>query len=94
MPSLLSMGYRAVRRVVVAVVGSTIVLIGVAMLVLPGPALLVIPAGLAVLALEFRWARRLLARAKEQSAQVWDGLRGESAGADDRGEPPPDRPAG
>jgi hypothetical protein len=33
------------------------------MLVLPGPALLVIPVGLAMLALEFAWAERLLDRA-------------------------------
>ena len=45
------MGYRALRRVVVAVVGTTVVLVGVAMLVLPGPAFLVIPAGLAILAM-------------------------------------------
>lgn len=30
------------------------------MLVLPGPAILVIPIGLAILALEFAWAERLL----------------------------------
>ncbi|MFO0689965.1 MAG: PGPGW domain-containing protein [Myxococcota bacterium] len=36
-----------------AVVGATIVAIGIALLVLPGPAFLVIPIGLAVLSLEF-----------------------------------------
>jgi len=35
---------------------------GLALLVLPGPGLLVLAAGLAVLAVEFHWARRLLAR--------------------------------
>jgi hypothetical protein len=34
--------------------------IGVAMIILPGPAFLVIPAGLAILALEFVWARQWL----------------------------------
>ncbi len=53
------------RRVVIAVVGTTILLVGVALLVLPGPAFIVIPIGLAVLAVEFRWARRLLRRARE-----------------------------
>jgi hypothetical protein len=38
------------------------VLIGLAMLVLPGPGLLVIAAGLAMLALEFAWAERVLER--------------------------------
>ena len=58
-------GIRGVRRVVVAVVGITILLVGVALLVLPGPAFIVIPIGLAVLALEFEWARRALRRARD-----------------------------
>jgi tellurite resistance protein TerC len=65
MDRVLSRGIRAVRRVVIAVVGITIVLVGVLLLVLPGPAFVVIPIGLAVLAIEFEWARRLLRRARE-----------------------------
>ena len=42
--------------------GALLVLGGAAMLVLPGPAFVVIPIGLAVLALEFTWAERLLER--------------------------------
>jgi len=57
--------YRAARRVAIAVIGGTIVLLGVAMLVLPGPGLLTIVAGLAVLGLEFAFARRWLRRAKK-----------------------------
>ena len=52
------------RRVMVAVIGFTVLLIGVAMIVLPGPAVVVIPLGLAILATEFLWARRLMARAR------------------------------
>ncbi|MCL4539290.1 MAG: PGPGW domain-containing protein [Bacteroidetes bacterium] len=51
---------RQIRRIIVAVVGFTLLFIGVAMLVLPGPAIIVIPAALAILATEFVWARRLL----------------------------------
>jgi tellurite resistance protein TerC len=58
--------YRAVRRLVVAVVGLSLVAVGLALVVLPGPALLLIPAGLAVLAIEFEWARRLLRRIRAQ----------------------------
>jgi tellurite resistance protein TerC len=50
---LLVKSVRTARRVVVAVVGGTVILLGVALLVLPGPAMLVIPLGLAVLGLEF-----------------------------------------
>ena len=54
------------RKAVVAVVGVTVLSIGVAMIVLPGPAMLVIPLGLGILALEFAWAERMLRRAKEE----------------------------
>jgi uncharacterized protein (TIGR02611 family) len=50
----------------VAVVGSTVLLLGIAMIVLPGPALLLIPLGLAILATEFLWARRLLRQARDR----------------------------
>jgi tellurite resistance protein TerC len=51
---------------VVLIVGGTTVVIGAAMIVLPGPALLVIPAGLAILGTQFVWARRLLARVRQE----------------------------
>ena len=54
-------------RIGFAIVGATITLIGVAMLVTPGPAFVVIPIGLAMLALEFAWAERLLDRALDQA---------------------------
>ena len=65
MDRVLARGIRGVRRVVIAVVGTTILLVGVALLVLPGPAFVVIPVGLAILALEFEWARRALRRARD-----------------------------
>lgn len=67
------------RKVVVAVVGATVVLLGVVMIVLPGPALLVIPLGLGILAAEFAFARRWLARLRERGDRLWDGLRGRDA---------------
>lgn len=53
-----------IRKLVVIVIGGTVLLIGIAMIVLPGPATVVIPAGLLILSLEFVWARRLVERAK------------------------------
>ena len=47
-------------RAVFAVAGFTVFVGGLALLVLPGPAFAVIPIGLAMLALEFAWAERLL----------------------------------
>jgi len=52
------------RRILIGIIGFTVLLIGVAMIVLPGPAFLVIPLGLAILATEFVWAESLLKRAK------------------------------
>ena len=53
-----------VRRIIAAVVGGTVLLIGILFIVLPGPAFLVIPLGLAILATEFVWAKHLLDKAK------------------------------
>lgn len=52
------------RRLIIGLIGGTVLLIGVALIVLPGPAFIVIPVGLAILATEFAWARSALARAK------------------------------
>jgi tellurite resistance protein TerC len=58
--------WRHARRVIIFIIGSTVLLIGVAMIVLPGPAFIVIPLGLTILATEFVWARRWLDYAKRQ----------------------------
>ncbi|TKJ41841.1 hypothetical protein CEE37_04540 [candidate division LCP-89 bacterium B3_LCP] len=58
------------RKIIIAVIGLTIVLIGIIMLVTPGPAIIVIPLGLAVLATEFVWAKRILRRVREDGMKV------------------------
>lgn len=66
--------YKAARRIVVAVVGTTVLLLGVVMIVMPGPAFVVIPLGLAILSIEFAWARNWLRKVRatisEQTAKV------------------------
>ena len=57
---------RQVRRVVIAVIGFTVLAIGLVMVVLPGPALLVIPLALGILATEFVWARNLINKVKNK----------------------------
>jgi len=59
-----------VRKLIIAVIGLTILLIGVAMTVLPGPAFIVIPIGLGILATEFAWARRTIRRARVMIARA------------------------
>ncbi len=53
-----------VRKAIIAIIGGTVLVIGIAMIFLPGPSILVIPAGLAILATEFVWARRWLQRVR------------------------------
>ena len=64
---------KIVRRIIVSVVGATVLLIGIALLVLPGPAFVVIPVGLAILATEYAWARRWLKRARQIASDAVSG---------------------
>lgn len=65
---------RHTKRVIISVVGFTVLFIGIAMIVLPGPAIIVIPLGLAILAGEFVWAKRLLDRVKSGVKSARDSL--------------------
>ena len=64
-----SKSIKTAKRIIVGIVGFTILIIGIAMIVLPGPAIVMIPLGLAILATEFLWARRLLKRLKRLITQ-------------------------
>jgi len=64
---------KIVKRVIVSVVGVTVLLIGIALLVLPGPAFIVIPIGLAILATEYAWARHWLKEARRIASGVISG---------------------
>jgi hypothetical protein len=55
---------KTIKRIVILVVGGTVLLLGVALIALPGPALVGLPAGLALLAFVFRWARDWLRSAR------------------------------
>jgi uncharacterized protein (TIGR02611 family) len=66
------------RKLIVAVIGLTILLIGVVMIALPGPAFIVIPLGFGILATEFAWARRMVRRARVMIAKA----RGRESGKD------------
>ena len=68
--------YRWARRIAVALVGGTVLAIGVALIVLPGPAFMVIPLGLAILSAEFAWARHWLRKVKQRSADLLDLIKG------------------
>lgn len=68
------MTLRQARKLVVGVVGITVVIIGIIMFVTPGPAVVVIPIGLGILATEFVWARRLLKHFKDSARSAVDSV--------------------
>lgn len=75
----LNITYRLARRIVIAVVGTTVFLLGVIMLVTPGPGLVVIPLGLAILSVEFAFARSWLKRVRQQISGHLAKTRSDSA---------------
>jgi tellurite resistance protein TerC len=66
---LINASYRQARKAVILVLGSSVLLVGVAMILLPGPAFLIIPLGLSILAVEFAWARHWLGSIKTKIAE-------------------------
>ncbi|MBI1347684.1 hypothetical protein GC163_15520 [bacterium] len=59
-----------IRKIVVFMIGSTVIALGIAMLLLPGPGWLTVFGGLAILATEFAWARWALKHAQARAAAV------------------------
>lgn len=62
-----------VRRIVVAVAGGAVLVVGLITIPYPGPGWLIVFAGLGILSTEFQWAKRLLsyARGKYDGWQDW-----------------------
>jgi len=76
MNGFLELTLRQAWRLVVFVVGTTVLAFGLVLTVTPGPAFVVIPIGLAILATEFMWARRLLKRIKHEATALTKRLNG------------------
>jgi uncharacterized protein (TIGR02611 family) len=67
--------------------GTGLVILGLFLLVLPGPGILTIAGGLAILAVDFEWARRLLDWVKTRFREYFIDEKGPAApedAADDR----------
>jgi uncharacterized protein (TIGR02611 family) len=64
---------RHAKRVTIAIVGATVLLVGIVAIPYPGPGWLIVFAGLTILATEFTWAQRLLdfARGKYNAWTAW-----------------------
>lgn len=79
---------RALRRLVLEIVGWALVVGGIAALVLPGPGLLLLVGGLAVLAEQYEWAERRLEpvkvmafKAAADGVQTWPRIIASCSGA-------------
>ena len=85
--------WKVAKRLVILVIGTTVLLCGVVMIVLPGPAIVVIPGGLIILGSEFAWARRLLRRVLDRDPTRGFGPRHRDASPASKpaaaGDPPP-----
>jgi uncharacterized protein (TIGR02611 family) len=82
------------KRIAITIAGFVVILAGIVLLVLPGPGWALIFLGLAILATEYVWARRLLDKAKEKFGQAKDAvLRKNTKGGPPDAGPPADQPA-
>jgi len=75
MTALLFKSIKQAKRLIIAVIGFTVLLIGLAMVVLPGPAFIVIPIALGILATEFIWAKKILKRVKSNASNMKEWIR-------------------
>ena len=57
---------KQIKKIIVGIIGFTILFIGVLLIVLPGPAFIIIPIGLGILATEFAWAKNILEKVKKR----------------------------
>lgn len=60
------------KRIAVTIAGFTVLIVGIVLIPLPGPGWLIVFGGLAILATEYVWARRLLNYAKAKVGQAKD----------------------
>lgn len=64
--NLLLGSYHTAKKLVIGIIGFTVLFFGLLLIFLPGPAFIVIPVGIIILATEFVWARHLLKRLRER----------------------------
>jgi uncharacterized protein (TIGR02611 family) len=66
---------RLTLQAIIAFLGALVVAIGIVLIPFPGPGWLIVLAGLAIWALEFVWAQRLLHFTRSQLEKWWRWLR-------------------
>src|SRR5262245_25204910 len=81
--------YKVAKRIVIGVVGGTVLVMGVIMMVTPGPGIAGILLGLGILGVEFAWARIWLKRIKAKGQDVVNSLRKKKGEPATASVPPP-----
>jgi uncharacterized protein (TIGR02611 family) len=66
---------RLTLQLIIALLGALVVALGVVLIPFPGPGWLIVLAGLAIWAIEFVWAQRLLQYTRSQLEKWWAWLR-------------------
>jgi tellurite resistance protein TerC len=82
--------YKVAKRIVIGIVGGTILLLGIVMMVTPGPGVPAILIGLGILGVEFAWARHWLKKVKAKASEVTRAITGRTKAEP---APPTDPPA-
>jgi uncharacterized protein (TIGR02611 family) len=77
--------YKIAKRIVIGMVGGTVLALGVIMMVTPGPGIPAILVGLGILGVEFAWARHWLKKVKAKAGDVTRAVLRKNDG---RGDPP------
>ena len=67
--------YKVAKRVVIGIVGGTVLVMGIVMMVTPGPGIAGILLGLGILGIEFAWARIWLRRIKNKGQDMARAIR-------------------
>ncbi|MEW6195985.1 MAG: PGPGW domain-containing protein [Bacteroidota bacterium] len=57
---------KQLKKIIIGIIGGSILIAGIFMIVLPGPAFIIIPLGLSILATEFIWAKKLTDKFKDK----------------------------
>jgi uncharacterized protein (TIGR02611 family) len=65
---------RLTLQLVIAVLGGVVIAVGIVLIPFPGPGWLIVLTGLAVWAIEFAWAKRLLYFTRERLESWWRWL--------------------
>jgi uncharacterized protein (TIGR02611 family) len=80
--------YKVAKRIVIGIVGGTVLALGFIMILTPGPGIAGILAGLGILAIEFAWARIWLKKIKAKAVEVAQGFSSNRKKNTVPGEPP------